>query len=127
MTTSRRFEAQVALAVLAVCMAVFLWPSTPGAQPVSANVHPLAPYRVTVGAAAGQLTSSTTVNGGIVIKAICPGQTIYVGVSSAVTTATGFPLSDGETLRIEVSDANQLYAIASAAGQSVAVLPFSRY
>jgi hypothetical protein len=53
-------------------------------------VRLVAPYRVTVGAAAVQLTASGNVHG-IVLKAICPGQTIYVGVSSSVTTATGYP------------------------------------
>jgi hypothetical protein len=88
-------------------------------------VRLVAPYRVTVGAAAVQLTASGNVHG-IVLKAICPGQTIYVGVSSSVTTATGYPLSDGETLTLEVQNANQIYAIASAAAQSVAILPFER-
>jgi hypothetical protein len=98
--------------------------------PVTAQVRNpvrlVAPYRVTVGAAAVQLTSSGNVHG-FVLKAICPGQTIYVGVASTVTTATGYPLVDGETLTLEVRNANEVYAIASAASQSVAVLPYSRY
>lgn len=101
--------------------------STVFAAPQGASVQLVAPYRVTVGATAVQLTNSTNVNGGVVIKAICPGQTLYIGISSAVTTSTGYPMSDGETLTLEVRNANQLYAIASAAAQSVAVLPFSRY
>jgi hypothetical protein len=96
--------------------------SAPNASPVRL----VAPYRVTVGAAAAQLTSSGNVHG-IVLKAICPGQTIYVGVSSSVTTGTGYPMSDGETLTLEVRNASDVYAIASAAAQSVAVLPFERF
>jgi len=104
-----------------------LEPVTLEAQGTRAPVRLIAPYRVTVGTSAEQVTDSGNVNGGVVIKAICPGQTIYVGVSSSVTTSTGYPLSDGETLTLEVRNANALYVIASAAAQSVAVLPFSRY
>jgi len=94
--------------------------------PAAAPVRLVAPYRVTVGGTAVQLTSSGNVNGGVVVKAICPGQTMYIGISG-VTTATGYPLSDGEAVALGVGNANQIYAIASAAAQSVAVLPFSRY
>jgi hypothetical protein len=96
--------------------------SGPNALPIRLG----APYRVTVGVAAAVLTASGNVHG-VILKAICPGQTIYVGASSAVTTATGYPMTDGETLTLEVRDANQIYAIASAAAQSLAVLPFARY
>jgi len=95
--------------------------------PTAAPVRITAPYRVTVGGTAVQLTSSGNVNGGVVIKALCPGQTIYIGTSSAVTTANGYPMSNGETLTLEVINANALWAIASAAAQEIAVLPFSHY
>lgn len=81
-----------------------------------------APSRLTVGAAAVQGTSVPC--HGVVVKAICPGQTIYVGNSTAVTTATGYPLADGESITFEVSNINQLWFIASAALQSVALLPY---
>lgn len=96
------------------------------AQPSAAPVRLVAPYRVTVGGTAVQITASGNVHG-VVVKALSPGQTVYIGISDAVTTATGYPMVDGETLTLEVRNANQLYAIASAAAQSVAVLPFSRY
>lgn len=97
------------------------------AQPNRAPVRVTAPYRVTVGATAVQLTSSGNVNGGVCIKALVPGQTMYLGVSSAVTTSTGWPMTDNESLCLEVINANVIYGIASAAAQSVAVLPFSRF
>lgn len=100
--------------------------STLHAQPPPISTKLVAPYRVTVGAAAVQLTDSGNVNGGVVVKALCPGQTIYLGTSSAVTTATGYPMSDGDSIILEVRNANEVYAIASAAAQSVAVLPFYR-
>lgn len=97
------------------------------AQPNRASVQVTAPYRVTVGTSAVQLTSSGNVNGGVCIKALVPGQTMYLGVASTVTTATGWPMSDNESLCLEVRNANVLYGIASAAAQAVAVLPFSRF
>ncbi len=96
-------------------------------MPPSANpVRLIAPYRVTVGGTAVQLTSSGNVHA-VMIKAICVGQTIYIGTSDQVTTSTGYPLADGDSLVLEVRNANQIYAIASASSQSLAVLPFSRY
>lgn len=97
------------------------------AQPNRAPVRLVAPYRVTVGTAAVQLTSSGNVNGGVCVKALVPGQTMYLGISSAVTTSNGWPMTDNESLCLEVINANQIYGIASAAAQAVAVLPFSRY
>lgn len=116
------------LLLLAVGLTCALTPSasTSVSAQSRAAVHLVAPYRVTVGGTAVQLTASGNVTG-LVIKAICPGQTMYIGAASTVTTLTGYPLADGETLTLEVTNANQIYAIASAASQSVAVLPFSRY
>lgn len=62
---------------------------------------------------------------GVIVKAICPGQTVYVGIANTVTAANGYPLYDGETLTFEVSNANQFWFIGSAAGQSVAFLPYT--
>jgi hypothetical protein len=93
--------------------------------PTPTTVRLKAPYRVAVGVAAVPLTGLQKVHGHV-IKAICPGETIYIGASAAVTTATGYPLSNGETLGLEVFDASTVYAIASAAAQSVAVLPYVR-
>jgi hypothetical protein len=92
----------------------------------AAPVRLVAPYRVAVGVAAVNVTASGNVRG-VVLKAICPGQVIYIGADSGVTTATGYPMSDGETLTLEVRNANQIFAIASAAAQSLSVLPFERY
>lgn len=118
---------------VAVAVLLTLWagvgvvsPPTVEAQPSAAKVNIVAPYRVTVGATAVQLTTSGNVHG-VVIKAIAPGQVVYIGASAAVTTATGYPMADGDTLTLEVRNANQVWAIASAAAQSVSVLPFSRY
>jgi hypothetical protein len=118
----------VSLALLAGLVAFALSLTTP--QPTAAqgivNVALSAPYRVTVGTAAVALTGSGNVHG-MVIRAIAgTGETIYIGASSAVTTSTGYPMTNGETLTLEVRNATDIYAIASASSQSVSVLPFVR-
>jgi len=94
----------------------------------SGPIQPLAPIRQTINNAGGAQQGSSTPGNvhGVVIKAICPGQNIYVGVSSAVTTGTGYKMGDGETLTFEVKNLNKLWFIASADGQSISVLPFLR-
>lgn len=114
------------IALLSAAIGVVLELASPvQAQPPGPAITLTAPYRVTVGTDAVQLTSSGNVNGGVLIKCLCSGQTVYLGASSAVTTSTGYPLSNGDSVVLAVRNANQVYAIASAAAQSVAVLPFS--
>lgn len=96
------------------------------AQGTRAPINIVAPYRVTIGGTAVQLTTSGNVNGGVCVKALVPGQTMYLGLAGVATT-TGWPMTDNESLCLEVRNANVLYGIASAAAQSVAVLPFSRF
>lgn len=85
-----------------------------------------APYRVAVNSGAAAALTTAGNKHGFVLKAMCPGQVIYIGVSSSVTTANGYPMNDGETLTLEVKDAAELYAIADADNQSLAVLPFTQ-
>lgn len=85
-------------------------------------VRLLAPARLAVGAAAVQ-GPNVPVHG-VLVRGLCPGQTIYIGTSSAVTTANGYPLADGEEKQFEVSNLNQLWFIASAAAQALAYFPF---
>jgi hypothetical protein len=86
-----------------------------------APFRPIAPTRLAVGVAAVQ--GSDIPCHTVVVKALCPGQTIYVGTSSGVTTANGYPLADGEFLTFEVKNANQLWFISDAAAQAVAFFP----
>lgn len=78
-----------------------------------------------VGVSAVQLPNTGTVLG-VMLKAISPGQIVYIGTTSAVSTTTGFPLSDGDSIILEVSNANQVWAVATASGQRVAVFPYRR-
>lgn len=80
--------------------------------------------QTTVGTAAVQLASSPLANRSsisLTIKA-SPNTPVYIGNSSAVTTGTGYPLYDGSSLQMDLTDASQVWAISTAPGQTVAVL-----
>jgi hypothetical protein len=83
------------------------------------------PYQVPVGMTPAALTASGSVLG-LTLKCMCAGQTIYIGSDSSVSASTGWPLYDGDTFSVEVSDAANVWAVASAAGQRLAVLPYRR-
>ena len=91
----------------------------------AASVRLKAAFRETVDDSAAALTSVKC--HGVVLKAICPGQTIYIGADATVSAANGYPMSDGETLSLEVFDVAEIWAIASAADQHLAVLPYARH
>lgn len=95
-------------------------------MPPAASTKIFAPYHVTVGAAAVHLgpASGNSRAHSHTLKAVCtPGEKVYLGASSAVTTADGYPLEDGETFPFEVFDASKIWAIGTAGGQKVVVLP----
>ena len=83
-----------------------------------------APTRLTVGVAAVRQDPGSSCHG-VLIKALCPGEVIYLGASAAVTTATGWPLADGDVLDIQVKQTSDLWFIASAGGQTIALLPYA--
>jgi hypothetical protein len=109
-------------AVLLVMVAALATTQRTEAQ---APIRLRAPYQVLVGPTAQALTSSGGVLG-VTLKAISPGQTIYIGVDNTVSSLTGWPLADGETFTAEVSDASTIWVVASAPSQRVAVLPYRR-
>lgn len=81
-----------------------------------------------IGTTAVQLTSTSNPaqTGVEVIASPSNSGTVWVGVSSSVTSGTadstdGIPLAAGTSAFLYVSDANMIYAIGSAAGQRVAV------
>lgn len=74
-----------------------------------------------IDASAEPLTATVTpCVSGITVKAM-PTNTakIYVG-ASGVTTATGYPLSAGESVFVPVDDVSKVYAIGGAANQAAA-------
>lgn len=94
---------------------------------VNTNQNGLASFQTsqyTIGTSAVQLTvTPLTGRTSMSIKAITTGNNIvYVGNSSGVTTSTGYPLFNGDSLQLDLTGAHVVYAIASAAAQTLAVL-----
>jgi hypothetical protein len=81
------------------------------------------PFREAVGIAAVQVAAVSC--HGAMVRAICPGQTIYVGKDDTVTAANGFPMADGDTLDLQLGNTSTVWVIASAADQALAVLPYA--
>lgn len=119
----RRARGIVVLAVLWILGSVVL--VVLEAQNPQPPVQLRQPYHVVVDTTAAALTSSGSVRG-VVLQAICPGQTIYLGTNSAVSATSGWPLGDKDTLALEVSEANQIWVIATASSQRIVVLPYRR-
>lgn len=51
-----------------------------------------------------------------------PNVAVYIGNSGSVSTSNGYPLYDGNSLQMDLTDASQIWAISSVVGQTVAVL-----
>lgn len=70
-----------------------------------------------VGLTATQITPTPLANrSSISLKAVCSGSNIiYVGNSSGVLSSTGYPLFNGDTVDLDLTDAHTVYAISSSA------------
>lgn len=86
------------------------------------NVFQTSQY--SVGLSAVQLTPAPLTNrSSMSVKATCTSSNaVYLGNSNAVTTSTGYPLFNGDVTNIDLTGSSQLWAIASAASQTVYVL-----
>lgn len=94
---------------------------------LNVNIEGLSTFQTsqyTVGTSAVELTPTPmTDRRSISIKAITvSGNIIYIGNSAAVTIATGYPLFNDDVLNMDLTPADTIYAIASAAGQTICVL-----
>jgi hypothetical protein len=94
---------------------------------VSTDLNGLANFKTTkytINTSAVQLvTPALTNRSSISFRAVCTGgNAIYIGNSNAVTTSTGYPLFNGESLQLDLTGATSPYAIASGAGQTLYVL-----
>lgn len=79
----------------------------------------------TVGISAVQLTVSPLTNrSGVSIKAIIPTSTdiIYIGNSSSVTSSNGFPLFNNDSVSMDLTGSQQIWAIGSTTGLIACVL-----
>jgi hypothetical protein len=94
---------------------------------VNANIEGLNAFQTsqyTIGTSAVQLTPTPLTNrSSMSIKAkLTPGSFVYIGPTSGVTTANGYILFNGDSLQLDLTPVNQIWAIASAAGQLLYVL-----
>lgn len=94
---------------------------------VTADIAPLSTFQTsqyTVGLTAVQITPTPLVNrNSISIKVTCSSQSIiYIGNSSSVTSSTGFPLFNGDSVQIDINGSNSIYAISSVASNTLFAL-----
>lgn len=95
---------------------------------VNANIEGLTAFQTsqyTVGTSAVQLTPTPLTNrSSMSIKAntLSGSAIVYVGNSSGVTTSTGYALFSGDSLQLDLTPAQQLWAISNQAGQLLYVM-----
>lgn len=94
---------------------------------VNANIEGLNAFQTSqymIGSSSVQLTPTPlTSRSSMSIKAVLTGSNIlYIGNSSAVTASTGYPLFNGDSLQIDLTPSQSIYAISTAAGQIAAVM-----
>jgi hypothetical protein len=79
----------------------------------------------TVGLTAVQLSITPLTNrSSLSIKVITstPSDLVYVGNSNAVTTSTGYPLFNGDSLQLDLTAVHELWVVGTAVGQRVCLL-----
>lgn len=94
---------------------------------VNANIQGLTAFQTsqyTIGITASQLTPTPLTNrSSMSIKSDGNNTSpVYVGNSSGVTTATGYALYPGDSLQLDLTPAQSVYAISSSASQLVYVM-----
>lgn len=94
---------------------------------VSTNLNGLTTFQTSqyaVGTSAVQLTPTPLANRkSMSVKAILTGNNVvYVGNSSGVTSSTGYPLFNGDSVQLDITGSATVYAIATAAAQTIAVV-----
>ena len=78
----------------------------------------------TVGTSVVQLTPSPLANrSSISLRVIATtGSSVFIGNNSGLTISNGYPLNDGDTLQMDLTTSNSIYAVATSPGQTVYVL-----
>jgi len=95
---------------------------------VSTNQNGLAAFQTSqysVGTSAVQLTVTPLANRksvAIKAKTTTNYEVVYIGTTSGVTTSTGYPLFNGDSIQLDLTGATTIYAIGSSAGQLVYTL-----
>lgn len=76
----------------------------------------------TIGTSAAQITPSPlSTRSSIGLKATTTSNSdaVFIGVSSAVTISNGYPLFNGDTVQLDITQTGTLWAIGTSAGQKV--------
>lgn len=98
-----------------------------GSLNTTSNVGALSTFKASqyaVGTTAAIVASPALSNrSAISLKAICStGAIIYVGNSASVSTTTGYPLSNNDSVQMDLGPAQSIYAISNLAAQTLAVM-----
>lgn len=102
--------------------------STTVSGTVDININGLDAFttvQYTVGTSATQLTPSPLANrSSVSIKVMTTTNTdvVYIGTTSGVTTSTGYPLFNGDSVQLDLVASQTIYAIGTASGQRVFTL-----
>lgn len=98
---------------------------------VETPVKALAGLKVTrtsmTGTATKVVSAPQTNRRSLAIRAICSGSAlVYIGANSSVTASNGYPLSDGQSIDLDLDDSvTEIWGIASSGTQAVAVVEVS--
>ena len=78
----------------------------------------------TVGVTAVQITPSPLANRSSISLRVTASanQAIFIGNNNTLTIANGYPLYNGDTLQMDLTPTNTIYAIATLAGQTLYIL-----
>lgn len=89
--------------------------------------QPMIPKSVGQQAVSGTASVLPTLGTGVVCLKGDPANTItiYLGLTSSVTTSTGYPLAAGESVCAQSSNLNTFYVVASGAGPTVDWIVFN--
>ncbi len=94
---------------------------------VTADIAGLTAFQTsqyTIGLTAIQITPTPLANrSSVSMKVVCNSNTIiYIGNSSAVTSSTGFPLFNGDSVQLDITGAQSIYAISNFASNTLFAL-----
>lgn len=89
-----------------------------------AGLNSFQTVQYTIGITAQQITSSPLIGrSSISLRVTATGSNaIFIGNNSGLTVSNGYPLYNGDTLQMDLTPANTIYAIANSAGQTLYVL-----
>lgn len=96
----------------------------PAATVDMAGLNSFQTSQYTIGTSAVQLTPTPLANRSSVSFRVeaDPNIPVYIGNNSSVSTTNGYPLYDGDTLSMDLTPSDTMYAISTAPGQVIAVL-----